>query len=140
MTILRTTTRGLGALALAAATVLPFSGQAAAASGGGCSGYGGQTWWDGMRACISSPSYGTGRPDVYVTLSQGHPACTISIVVFRWSDSAIMSRASYACPSEPIYEKRYTAPDFYATSGGYSTAVSVSGSGALIRSPELRLP
>ncbi|MFD8412035.1 hypothetical protein ACFV2Q_09750 [Streptomyces sp. NPDC059650] len=132
--------RALLAVGAVAASVATLSTPANAASGGGCSGYGGETWWDGMRACISAPSYGTGRPDAYIALSQGHPACTIHIVAFRWSDSAIMSRADYPCPSGPIYEWHYTAPDFYATSGGYSTAVSISGSAALIRSPELRLP
>ncbi|MBT2506333.1 hypothetical protein J7I98_10565 [Streptomyces sp. ISL-98] len=138
----------VGVAGIVAASVMTGS-SAQAASGGGCYSYtegstNRGTYVD-IKTCISAPSRGVGRPDAYITLRSGHPACKIAIRVARSGDSRLMSQKTHRCPSGGIRAKRFTAPDFRASSRAYTTFTQIvwtsAGEATLpYRSPWLKLP
>ncbi|MDX3533003.1 hypothetical protein PV721_01165 [Streptomyces sp. MB09-01] len=147
----RTAAGILGAVGIVASSMI-LAPAAHAASGGGCweysEGYERSTYVN-WSSCISAPKAGIGRPDAYVTLRAGHPACKIMIQVLRTGGSKVMSQKIYDCPSGAIRNKRFTAPDFkgdnatpgraYAT---YTTIFWTSSKTATManKSPWLKLP
>ncbi|MCM1969783.1 MULTISPECIES: hypothetical protein [unclassified Streptomyces] len=145
-----TAARTIGVAGLAVASVMAGT-NAQAASGGGCGTYyagtGGQ--YVKIKACISSPGWGVGRPDAYISLAAGHPACNIAIRTVRTGNSQVVSNKVYPCPSGAINDKHFTAPDFSDTTAetgeAYAnyTQINWTSSGTWTlpyRSPWLKLP
>ncbi|MCP3821761.1 hypothetical protein NLX86_27810 [Streptomyces sp. A3M-1-3] len=128
------------------------SPSAQAASGGGCHSYSdgvSRAKYVDIKTCISAPKRGTGRPDAYITLRSGHPACKIVIQAVRTGNQKVMSKKVHNCPSGAIREKRYTAPDFYdsrhETGEAYATFTQIMWTADQegtppYRSPWLKLP
>ncbi|MEV8531056.1 hypothetical protein [Streptomyces sp. NPDC051211] len=124
---------------------------AQAASGGGCGTYyeGAGRQYVKIKTCISAPGWGVGRPDAYISLASGHPACNIAIRAVRTGNSQVVSNKVHPCPSGAINDMRFTAPDFYdstpQTGEAYATYTQInwisSGTWTLpYRSPWLMLP
>ncbi|MFD0152329.1 hypothetical protein ACWGQ4_10345 [Streptomyces sp. NPDC055721] len=126
---------------------------AQAASGGGCASYSTgivREKYVEMKTCISAPRRGVGRPDVYVNLRSGHPACKIYVRAVRTGGARVVSNKIHTCPSGAFRMKRFAAPDFsdshHEEGEAYATYAQIrwsDGSWAPpypYRSPWLKLP
>ncbi|MFI1279288.1 hypothetical protein ACH4U5_00700 [Streptomyces sp. NPDC020858] len=135
------------------ATTVLTGTNAQAASGGGCAGYSSgviRERFIEMRVCISAPSHGVGRPDGFLTLRSGHPACKVFIRAVRTGGSRVVSNKVHTCPSGAFRMKRFAAPDFndshHEEGEGYATYMQVQWSDGSwappypYRSPWLKLP
>ncbi|MFD3700065.1 hypothetical protein ACFWUZ_28750 [Streptomyces sp. NPDC058646] len=151
MRLSRTAVGVLGAAGIVASSLITAP-TAQAASGGGCAqyseGYERATYVD-WKSCLSAPRAGIGRPDAYVTLRSGHPACKIVVRVLRTGDSKVMSTKTYNCPSGGIRMQRFAAPDFRGDNAvpgrAYATYTSIMWTGSQtgtmpLKSPWLKLP
>ncbi|MGW3326877.1 hypothetical protein [Streptomyces virginiae] len=145
--IARATAGLLGAAGILASSLV-FAPAANAASGGGCWQYSegfGASYVD-WKSCISAPRAGVGRPDAYVTLRAGHPACKIMLQTLETGGSRIMSQKIYDCPAGAVTNKHFTSPDFTGKAGkaygNYTTIFWTSSHTATLanRSPWLKLP
>ncbi|MFF4262545.1 hypothetical protein [Streptomyces virginiae] len=141
-------TAGLFGAAGILASSLVFAPTANAASGGGCWQYSegfGSSYVD-WKSCISAPRAGVGRPDAYVTLRAGHPACKIMLQTLETGGSRIVSQKIYDCPAGAVTNKHFTSPDFKGKAGkaygNYTTIFWTSSHTATLanRSPWLKLP
>ncbi len=135
------------------ATTVLTGASAQAASGGGCTEYSSgvrpERYID-FRACISAPKVGVGRPDAYLTLRAGHPACKVYIRAVRTGGSRVVSNKVHNCPAGAVRMKRFTAPDFkdnhHEEGEAYATYFQIRWSDGdwapqyPYRSPWLKLP
>lgn len=104
------------------------------ASGGGCGTQ--TTWaWGYESACISAPQFGQAKPDAYVTLYAGHPACTINLTAY--SDTGqVMKSVNWPCQSSGTW---HYWTFFNHLGGNYFSVVTTMGVGST-PSPYLTLP
>ncbi|MFD4903782.1 hypothetical protein [Kitasatospora purpeofusca] len=143
----RATAGILGAAAIMASSLI-MAPAAHAASGGGCWEYseGLREDYVDWKSCISSPRSGVGRPDAYVTLRAGHPACKIQLQTLETGGSRIMSQKIYDCPAGAVRNMHFTSPDFTGRDGraygNYTTIYWTSRHTATLanKSPWLKLP
>jgi hypothetical protein len=123
-----------------------------AASGGGClnSGRVDKQRIANVASCISAPSRGVGRPDMYISINAGHPPCTMQIYVAELRSGRYVelpeTRRDYNCPdpSYGIAAAHYRGVDFTRSSGTFRTHVQVkfprSGNSIFVASQPLNLP